>query len=225
MPVNKTSVKGITIHWIGHSTVGIYGEKTVYFDPFMEVLQGDEKTADLIVSSHGHRDHFDVAAINKLSDQDTTVILTPGCSVGDLVSKKFKVVANGESITIDDIEIKTVPAYNVKRFRSPGIPFHPEGFGMGVVLTMEGIKLYYAGDTDFIDPMKELAQAHIDVAFLPIGGTYTMDIDEAVEAVKAIQPGVVIPVHFNHIKSTEADPQDFKQKINQVSQAEVIILQ
>ena len=224
MTSNKTTIKGVTIHWIGHSTVGIYGEKTVYFDPFMEVLQGGEKIADLIVSSHGHRDHFDVAAINKLSDKDTTVIITPGCSVDDLLSPEFKVIVSGESITIGDIEIEAVPAYNVKRFRSPGTPFHPEGFGIGVILTMEGTKFYYAGDTDFIESMTGLAQAHIDVAFLPIGCTYTMNIDEAVEAVEAIQPSIVIPVHYNHITGTEADPQVFKQKTSQVSQAEVIVL-
>ncbi len=95
---------------------------------------------------------------------------------------------------------------------------------MGVVVTMEGLTLYYAGDTDLIEPMQKLRQRHIDVAFLPIGGTYTMDLNEAVEAAITISPEVVIPVHYNHVKGTEVDPMTFQREVESKSTTRVWIL-
>jgi L-ascorbate metabolism protein UlaG (beta-lactamase superfamily) len=89
---------------------------------------------------------------------------------------------------------------------------------------LEGVKFYYAGDTDFIEPMKKLKGEKIDVALLPIGGTYTMDIDEAVEATREIEPKMVLPLHYNHIKGTEADPFEFKEKVQKASKAEVRVV-
>jgi L-ascorbate metabolism protein UlaG (beta-lactamase superfamily) len=129
-----------------------------------------------------------------------------------------------ETCKIGDIEVKGVPAYNVRRFRSPGEPFHPEGFGMGVIVVIGGVKFYYAGDTDYIPVMKDFVSENIDVAFLPIGGTYTMDLDEAAEAAEAIKPKIIVPVHYNHIKGTEADPISFKEKVEKRTKIKVLIL-
>lgn len=224
MPGKTSNIEGLVFEWVGHSTVGIYGEKIIYVDPFSEVLKGDERKADLIISTHGHRDHFDVDAINKLSQTNTHVVVRSGSDTSNLSSKLVEELDIHGTCTIDGIHIKGVHAYNTKRFRSPGTPFHPEGFGMGVLVTVEGIKFYYVGDSDFIEPMKELRDENIDVAFLPIGGTYTMDVDEAVEAVAAIQPKKVVPVHYNHINGTEADPFEFKKKVEGTSGSEVLIL-
>lgn len=223
MPKKTTQVEGINIEWVGHSTVGIYGKKTIYIDPFGEVLKGDEKKADLIISTHGHRDHFDVNAINSLSRKDTYLIIRPGCEKNNLTSGNIKEIAIDENYEVQGIGVKAVHAYNTKRFRSPGTPFHSEGFGMGVVVTMERVKFYYAGDTDFITPMQKLRDEKIDVAFLPIGGTYTMDIDEAVDAALTIAPKIIVPVHYNHIKGTEADPMAFKEKVEKNSKSKVIV--
>ena len=189
MTTKTVEVEGLTLEWLGHSSVGIYGKKIIYIDPFSQVVRGDEQKADLIVSTHGHGDHFDVDAINILSKPDTHIIIKSGCDKSELKTTLIKELDINEIYTFDDIEIKGVHAYNTKRFRSPGVPFHPEGFGMGILLTVEGVKFYYAGDTDFITPMEELRDEKIGVAFLPIGGTYTMDVDEAVEAALTINSG------------------------------------
>lgn len=220
----STYIEGLTVEWVGHSTVAIYGDKNIYIDPFSEVLETNPKPADLIISTHAHRDHFDIEAINKISKPETTVLVKKGCDKEKLTSKHILDIEIDETKFVENIEIKALHAYNIKRFRSPGVPFHPEGFGMGVLCTVEGIKFYYAGDTDYIEPMDSLKTERIDVAFLPIGGTYTMDVSDAVEAVCAIQPRKVIPVHYNYIKKTDADPTVFKEKVQKESNVEVILL-
>lgn len=217
-------IQGLTVEWVGHSTVAVYGDKNIYFDPFSEVLESNATTADLVISTHAHRDHFDIEAINKITNPETYVLVKSGCDKEKLLSIHILEIEIDETKFVDKIEIKAVHAYNIKRFRSPGVPFHPKGFGMGVLLKMEGLKLYYAGDTDFIEPMDSLKSEKIDIAFLPIGGTYTMDVNDAVEAVCAIQPRRVIPVHYNHIKGTDADPIAFKEKVQKESNVEVILL-
>jgi len=217
-------IAGLTIEWLGHSTVSISDKKLIYIDPFSEVLKGDELKADFVISTHGHRDHFDVNAINKLSKDSTYVIIKSGCDTSNLLSTFIKELEVNEALTVSEIDIKGVHAYNIRRFKSPDTPFHPKGFGLGVVVTVGGVKLYYAGDTDFITPMERLRDEKIDVAFLPIGGKYTMDVEEVVEAVLAIEPRIVIPVHYNHIKGTEADAFEFREKVEKRSEARVIIL-
>lgn len=225
MMAEKTlEIGGLIIQWLGHTSIGIYGEKVIYIDPFSEVLTGTERKADLIISTHGHRDHFDVHAINTLSKEMTHVVVKSGCEKENLLSRSTKELDINETCTIDGIDIRAVHAYNIKRFRSPGVPFHPQGFGMGVLLKVGATKLYYAGDTDFISPMKGLKDEKLDVAFLPIGGTYTMDVEEATEAALAIEPRMVVPVHFNHVKGTEADPTAFKRRTEQRTKVQVIIL-
>ena len=113
-----TKVNGLIIEWLGHSTVGIYGKKIIYIDPFSQVLKGDEKKADLIVSTHDHRDHFDVQAINSLSKNTTFVIIKSGCDKSDLKATSIEELNIDKTYTADDIEIKAVHAYNTKRFRS-----------------------------------------------------------------------------------------------------------
>ena len=107
---------------------------------------------------------------------------------------------------IEDITIKAVHAYNVKRYRSPGNPFHPKGYGVGYLVKTKGKIIYFAGDTDVIPEMKEIGP--VDVALLPCGDTYTMDNIEAAEATKIIKPKAVIPMH-TWDKSTD----DFKHGI------------
>lgn len=114
MPRKTAEIKGLTVGWLGHSSVRIYEKKIVYIDPFSEVLkEGDEK-ADLIVSTHAHRDHFDVDAINKLTKNGTHVVIKSGCDRTGLNSEFIKEMEIDETFKIDDIEAKGVPAYNVR---------------------------------------------------------------------------------------------------------------
>jgi L-ascorbate metabolism protein UlaG (beta-lactamase superfamily) len=210
MAGKEAQIEGLKVQWIDHSTVKIKGKQVLYIDPFSQVLKGDEEKADLIISTHDHFDHFDPKAINSLSKEDTEVVCKKGA--GKLKVKTTEINI-GEEVEVKGIKVRAVHAYNEHRFRSPGQPFHPKGFGMGVVVEMEGVRFYYAGDTDFIPEMKEL-QGKVDIAFLPIGGTYTMDADEAVKAALAIKPKVVIPTHYNFLPETKANPEEFERKLD-----------
>lgn len=219
MAGHETQINGLVIQWINHSTVKIKKEKKViYIDPFSQVLSGSEEKADLIISTHEHFDHFDAGAINKLIKDDAEVLIKKGCNTRALKAKQVKELDVGASVEAKGIKIKAVHAYNLHK------SFHPKGSGMGVILEVEGKKFYYAGDTDFIPEMKALADEKIDVAFLPIGGTYTMNADEAVEAAIAIAPHIVIPTHYNFLKETRADAESFKKKVEGKSKVEVRIL-
>ncbi|MBW1716422.1 MAG: MBL fold metallo-hydrolase [Deltaproteobacteria bacterium] len=116
-----------------------------------------------------------------------------------------------------DIKIKPVDAYNTERGSSTR-KVHHKGYGVGYLITIGTNTIYHAGDTDFIPEMREFGD--IDMALLPIGGTYTMDIKEAVEAAIAIKPKVVIPMH-----RSKADPQEFKEKVEAISHIKVVALQ
>jgi L-ascorbate metabolism protein UlaG (beta-lactamase superfamily) len=115
-----------------------------------------------------------------------------------------------------DLKIKAVNAYNVKRFRSPGNPFHPKGFGVGYLVIAGDKTVYHAGDTDLIPEMKQLG--HVDVALLPSGGTYTMDNPEVAEAALEIKPEVVIPMH-----RWDTNPEEIKEKVSG-SEIKVVLL-
>jgi len=115
----------------------------------------------------------------------------------------IKTVRPGDNLTIKGIDIKVVPAYNIKK------DYHPkENRWVGFILNMKGTRIYHSGDTDFIPEMKKIKA---DIALLPIGGTYTMDVAEAVEAVKAINPKVVIPMHYGDIVGSVEDAEKFKK--------------
>jgi len=184
---------------LGHATVMITNSKTIYTDPY----KGDfSKKADIILVSHSHYDHLDIKRINEIKTDNTKIFTTKEAS-----SKIIGAISMnpGDKQVIGDITIKAVHAYNVDKFRSPGIPFHPKGFGIGFIITMEGKRVYFAGDTDFIPEMKTFE--NIDYALLPISGTYVMDIDEAIQAAKAINANIVIPMH-----EFKANKQDFASK-------------
>jgi len=219
MAGHETQINGFVVQWINHSTVKIKKEnKVIYIDPFSQVLSGNEEKADLIISTHEHFDHFDPGAINGLTKDDTEVLIKKGCNRRALKARQVKELDVGASIEAKGIKVKAIQAYNLYK------SFHPKGSGMGVLLEVEGKKFYYAGDTDFIPEMKALKDENIDVAFLPIGGTYTMAADEAVEAAMAISPKIVIPTHYNFLKETRADAESFKKKVEEKSKLEVRIL-
>jgi L-ascorbate metabolism protein UlaG (beta-lactamase superfamily) len=134
------------------------------------------------------------------------------------IKGKVKTLKVDEEAMVGDVKVKAVEAYNVKRFRSPGNPFHPKGFGVGYLITALGKTVYHAGDTDFIPEMKQLG--HIDVALLPSGGTYTMDNSEAAEAALAINPAVVIPMH-----RWDTKPDEFKKVVQATSKIKVAVLE
>lgn len=167
--------------------------KSIEFSAWPDPIDGlpeELEEADLILVTHHHKDHCKRVTVDRLRRPDTTVLAPKRCSkeLGEDIIK----IEPGERIILDNIVIEAVQAYNTEQGSSTRKQ-HKKGEGVGYLIMMEGRTIYHAGDTDFIPEMRDLGR--VDVALLPIGGKFTMDIDEALEAVRAIDPDVVIPIH------------------------------
>ncbi|MCD6402740.1 MAG: metal-dependent hydrolase [Candidatus Aenigmarchaeota archaeon] len=204
--------KGVAIEWLGHASFRITdGNKVVYIDPY--VLDDNPAKADVVITTHEHFDHCPPDKINEIAKEDTIVVGPRGCG-SKLTGIEFHPISEGEEVEIKDLRIKAVPAYNIDK------PFHPKGLGIGVVLEINGVKIYHAGDTDFIPEMKNLGE--IDIALLPIGGTYTMDVEDAAKAANVIKPKVVVPMHYNYLEGLERNPEDFKKLVDDSIEVKIL---
>jgi len=204
----------VTIKLLAHAGFQIKADgKTIYVD--LEKYGEFSEKADLILATHSHTDHCDPTQIQKARRSDTVVIAPADCV--SKIGGSVKTLKPGEETRVGNIRVKAVEAYNFKRFRSPGIPFHPKGLGVGYLITIEGKIIYHAGDTDFIPEMRQLG--NVDVALLPTGDTYTMDNNDAAEAVLAIKPKAVVPMH-----RWSTDPAEFKNRVEAKSKAKVVLL-
>ena len=181
-----------------HSSIKITEDKIIYFDPFN--IKENFSDADYIFCTHSHYDHFSPEDINKVKNNNTKLIVTKDIieSATKLINKNnIILVQPNEEYKIDNLVIKTVPAYNrIKKF-------HPkENNWVGYIVETNGQKYYIAGDTDNIE---ELQNIKCDVAFLPVGGTYTMDYKEASELANVINAKLVIPTHYGEIVGNKDD--------------------
>ncbi len=202
------------IHWLGHDTFRIENDKTIYIDPIK--LKGRLLKADVVLITHDHFDHCSPDDVAKVAKDDTVIVTI--AAAAQKLKGDVRVVKPGESLTVQGIPIETVPAYNVNKFRSPGVPFHPKESGhVGFIVTVGGVRIYHAGDTDVIPEMDDI---ETDVALLPVGGTYTMTADEAAEAANRIKPKLAIPMHWGGIVGSASDAQRFSD----LCQMEVVIL-
>jgi len=185
------------IFWLGHSSVKIKSDRTIYIDPWK--LKNPEP-ADLILISHSHRDHFSPDDIRKIKKKETVIIATADVAVD--LSGDVRAVKPGDRVELPWITVEAVPAYN------PGKPFHPkENDWIGFILTVDGRRIYYCGDTDFIPEMKEV---RADIMIIPVGGTYTMNAEEAARAVALIRPEAAVPIHYDDIVGSIEDAKRFR---------------
>jgi L-ascorbate metabolism protein UlaG (beta-lactamase superfamily) len=207
-------VRFLKLKWLGHASWKIKaGGKTIYLDPY----EGEyDEVADLVLASHSHQDHCHVQKTNMIKSDKTIIIAPEDCA--NILGTKVKSLKPGQTASFNGVTIEAVEAYNYKRFRSPGVPFHPRGLGVGYIVKAEGKSVYHTGDTDFIDEMKELTG--LDLVLIVSGGTYTMDNDDAADAVLAMKPKMAIPQHM-----WDTNPRAFKEKIESNSDVTVKILE
>jgi L-ascorbate metabolism protein UlaG (beta-lactamase superfamily) len=198
------------IAWLGHDSYRIDGDPVIYFDPY-EIKEG--AAADIIFISHEHFDHCspdDVAKIQK----DGTVIVADKASANKLKGE-IKTMEPGDRLTVKGVEVEAVPAYNLNK------QFHPKDAAMlGFVVKIDGVRLYHAGDTDFIPEMKGI---ETDIALLPVSGTYVMTANEAIEAALSIKPKMAIPMHYGAIVGDKSDAEHFRDQL--AGKIKVVILE
>ena len=190
----------------------------IYFDP----IKMDKKfDADYIFITHSHYDHFSKEDVLKLKN-DNTVIIGPYDIYDDCIKMGFKkeniyMVKPLEHYDLGVIKFNTVYAYNIDK------PFHPkENNFVGYILEFEGKRYYIAGDTDLIE--ENLSSLNdIDYAFIPIGGTYTMDALEASKFVNIFKPKTVIPIHYGMVVGNKRDVDKFKENLDSEVALEVLL--
>jgi len=203
--------KDVELNWLGHSGFMIKNSRVIYIDPY-NIKEGSEK-ADLILITHSHYDHCSVADLNKIVQEGTKIVLPADCQskiTRFRVSIKIEIVEPGQELDLGEIKLLVLPAYNIDK------PFHSKDEAwVGYLIKMNGVLIYHAGDTDKIDEMQKLTghkQKGKDfVALLPIGGRFTMSVEEAVEAAKLIKPSLAIPMHYGSIVGSEEDAKEFVQ--------------
>jgi L-ascorbate metabolism protein UlaG (beta-lactamase superfamily) len=186
------------IKWLGHASFRIDGQSaTIYVDPWKLKTT---KPADIICITHSHFDHLSEDDINLIKTDTTTIIGPPDCKAS--FGEAFKTIAPGQSVAVGNIKIEAVPAYNLDK------DFHPKKNNwVGYIITVDGVRVYHAGDSDAIP---EMVNINTDVALLPVGGTYTMTVDQAVGAVNKMKPKVAIPMHCGDIVGSFTDRNAFQ---------------
>ena len=193
------------------------GKKVIYTDPFN--IPDGAKRADIILITHQHQDHLQLESINKIADKNIVIVapVTAEYELKNKVLAKLRRVKVGDNLKLDGIIIEVKAAYNLKKER---LNYHPkkEGFA-GYIVTFEGVKIYFAGDTDVIPEMKKIK---CDIALLPVSGTYVMTAEEAFEAAVLINPKIVVPMHYGAIVGSDTDALNLK-KAMEGNKIEVII--
>jgi len=206
---NTTTVGNVEFERYIQSSFRIQsGDTVIYVDPH-RIEDGPQ--ADLILITHEHFDHMDPNAINAIATDATAIVCGEGVAkaLTGRVSGKLVPIQEGTSTTQSGVEVKAVAGYN---------SFHPRGFNLGYVFKVGDQTIYHAGDTDRVAEMADMGP--IDVALLPIGGTYTMAEEEAAAAVRMIRPKVTIPMHYGY--ATGGDPQKFASLVG--SDSLVVVL-
>ena len=189
------SGKTVRFHAFVHASIRVeYDGKEIEIDP---VTKLGNKTvdftampkADYIFVTHEHQDHFDREALKILTAQQTSLVTNKRCA--DMLGSG-KVMANGDKLQLaDDITVEAVPAYNITEGRQQ---YHPKGRDNGYILTIDGLRIYIAGDTEDIPEMASVSD--IDIAFLPCNQPFTMTTDQLVRAARIVKPKVLFPYHY-----------------------------
>ena len=194
-------LEGIKINC--HSSIKITKSKTIYIDPYR--IKEAEHDADFVFITHSHYDHLSIEDILKVAKQDTIYVVTQDSKqqlieigISDL---NIIIVEPNNKYEVEGLFFKTVPAYNINK------EFHPkENNWVGYIINFDKTKYYIAGDTDDIEEIRDIK---CDIAFLPIGGTFTMNATEAANLANRLDCKIVVPIHYGELVGTEKDLKEF----------------
>ena len=199
------------------SSIHISGKDSIYFDPYQ--INEAYHDADMVFITHEHYDHFSSEDIEKVAREDTVYIVP--ISMFDSIKKtgvedeRIYSMEPGGLKVIRGIKIEAVPAYNINK------EFHPKGNGwLGYIITVDKIRIYVSGDMD-VTP--ESNQVKCDIAMIPIGGYYTMDLKEAAAYINEIRPRIVIPTHYGTVVGNAEDGMEFKKLINSPIRVKILL--
>ncbi len=206
------------IELIIHSSLRIkYEDKIIYIDPYM-LNHKYENDADYIFITHNHYDHFSSDDIIKIKKSDTKIIIPfdlkeQVLALGFIIDNILLVEPNNE-YQIDNIKFTTIPSYNTNK------PFHKREYNwVGYLLSLDEL-IYIAGDTDITE---ESCKVKCDIACVPIGGVYTMNVQEAVSLIKIIKPKITIPLHYGSVVGKKEDAESFQELLKEITRVEIIM--
>ena len=200
-----------------HSSIKINRKDTIYFDPFK--IDKEYHDADFIFITHSHYDHYSPEDINKVRKESTHVVapidLLDNLLTLGFTKESITIVNPNENYNVKGLTFKTIPAYNTNK------QFHPkENNWVGYLVSIDGITYYIAGDTDITEENK---QVKCDVAFVPIGGKFTMDYKEAAELINEIKPKIAVPTHYAAIIGTKIDGENFSKLLDSDIECKIYI--
>ena len=196
-----------------HSSIKI---NDIYIDPYQ--IPEESHDAKYVFITHSHYDHFSLEDIKKVINNETKIIIPLDCAEklkGIFVKDNIFLVEPNNSYKIDELVFSTTYAYNIDK------SFHLKDYNwVGYIFEIEGKKVYVAGDTDYISPLENVT---CDIALVPIGGTFTMDVNEAATFINKIKPHKVIPIHYGTLVGNKEDAEIFASKLNNSIECEIIL--
>lgn len=200
-----------------HSSIRFNKGLIIYFDPFK--INKDYNDADIIFITHSHYDHYSEEGISKVIKDNTTIVVPKDLEDRALqfgfAKEHIIVVSPNEEYSVLGINFKTIPAYNTNK------NFHPKSNEwVGYIVNLDQTTYYIAGDTDITE---ENRQVKCDVAFVPIGGTYTMTYSEAAELINEIKPQIAVPIHYGLIVGNKEDANNFANLVDKEIECKILI--